>query len=189
MSEHSCESLEAVSARVWSARDSYLIPDSIALPFQYAIVVFLVKLRISALAQLHTCSRTYYITQTIAMIQTENICIKMGWDAFVFKWSVWNIMFHYCKAAKDIKNVKYLARYIGETLWLTDKMKPWSQCYILRCPWRDITTYFFALHNFWLAWKNILWLCIHNYLACIHNYLACIHEYLACIHNYVYMYT
>ena len=121
MSEHSYESLEAVSARVWSARDSYLIPDSIALPFQYAKVVFLVKLRISALAQLHTCSRTYYITQTIAMIQTENICIKMGWDAFVYKWSVWNIMFHYCKAAKDIKNVKYLARYIVKPYGLPTK--------------------------------------------------------------------
>ena len=45
----------------------------------------------------------------------------------------------------------------------------------------------FSLHyiNFDLCEKNIMWLCIHNYLACIHNYLACIHKYLACIHNYL----
>ena len=49
----------------------------------------------------------------------------------------------------------------------------------------------FSLHyiNFDLCEKNIMWLCIHDYLACIHNYLACIHKYLACIHNYLYMYT
>ena len=56
----------------------------------------------------------------------------------------------------------------------------------------------FSLHyiNFDLCEKNIMWLCIHNYLACIHNYLACIHKYLACLHNYLaclynylYMYT
>ena len=43
----------------------------------------------------------------------------------------------------------------------------------------------FSLHyiNFDLCEKNIMWLCIHNYLACIHKYLACIHNYLACIHN------
>ena len=45
--------------------------------------------------------------------------------------------------------------------------------------------FFIALHIFWLVWKNIMWLCIHNYLACIHKYLACIHKYLACIHNYL----
>ena len=45
----------------------------------------------------------------------------------------------------------------------------------------------FSLHyiNFDLCEKNIMWLCIHNYLACIHDYLACIHKYLACLHNYV----
>ena len=45
----------------------------------------------------------------------------------------------------------------------------------------------FSLHyiNFDLCENNIMWLCIHNYLACIHNYLACIHKYLACIHNYL----
>ena len=45
----------------------------------------------------------------------------------------------------------------------------------------------FSLHyiNFDLCEKNIMWLCIHNYLACKHNYLACIHKYLACIHNYL----
>ena len=49
----------------------------------------------------------------------------------------------------------------------------------------------FLLHyiNFDLREKNIMGVCIHNYLACIHNYLACIHKYLACIHNYLYMYT
>ena len=76
----------------------------------------------------------------------------------------------------------------------------------------------FSLHyiNFDLCEKNIMWLCIHNYLACIHNYLACmhnilhvnmiilhvniscmytllssmytcIHNYVACIHKQVYM--
>ena len=74
--------------------------------------------------------------------------------------------------------------------------------------------FFIPLHQFWLVWKNIMGLCIHNYLACIHNHLACIHNilhvyiikytcihnylacihnylhnYLACIHNQVYMYT
>ena len=45
----------------------------------------------------------------------------------------------------------------------------------------------FSLHyiNFDLCEKNIIWLCIHNYIACIHYYLACIHKYLACIHNYL----
>ena len=49
----------------------------------------------------------------------------------------------------------------------------------------------FSLHyiNFDLCEKNIMWLCIHNYLACIHNYLACIHNHLECLHNYLYMYT
>ena len=37
-------------------------------------------------------------------------------------------------------------------------------------------SFFITLHKFWLVWKNIMWLCIHNYLACIHNYLACIHN-------------
>ena len=45
--------------------------------------------------------------------------------------------------------------------------------------------FFIALHKFWLVWKNIMWLSIHNYLACIHNYLVCIHKYLTCIHNYL----